>query len=469
MAPGTVLGGRYEIQSLIGNGGVAEVYLGVDRLLRRSVALKVPHPSLAASGKFLARFKREARAAAALSHPGIVSILDIGVDPEGPYLVLELVRGRTLADALWEEGAFPAERVAAIGVAVADALAYAHRQGIVHRDVKPGNIMLTSAGSVKLLDLGIARAASWTPLPDTGDVRGTAEYLAPEQIRGAPTDGRADVYSLGIVLYEMLAGRPPFTGDSPVSTAYMHLEQPVPPLHVFAPSTPPALQAVVMRSLEKDPDRRFRDASSVREELLRSRRPRPDATIPLAPRPPTLLLSVEEPPPPPPMPVTGTDPGRPRRRRGARLLAATGLVAVLAVVATLAGMVPIPGWIFGQTPALAAPANLQAEPACDGSAISTSLELTWSPSPDPRVEEYVIDRGQGSRPFEQLARVPAGEASFSDSGLSYETLYRYRIHAVDRVGRTLGTDTLDRSGFAWTKTWSAPFNECWPLEDILFG
>jgi len=196
----SVLAGRYEIRSLLGQGGMAEVYSALDRVLGRLVAVKVLRESLAEDRRAVARFRREARAVAALSHPGIVSIHDVGSDGATPFMVMELVSGEPLSQVIWREAPLSVERAAGIGEAVGEALAFAHDAGIVHRDVKPGNVMIRANGHVKVLDFGIARALAWTPVTEGGAVQGTAEYVSPEQISGLSLDGRSDVYSLGVVL-----------------------------------------------------------------------------------------------------------------------------------------------------------------------------------------------------------------------------------------------------------------------------
>ncbi|HVM12491.1 MAG TPA: protein kinase, partial [Actinomycetota bacterium] len=220
---GRILGDRYELGPVVGRGGMATVYRARDRVLHREVAVKVLQPQLARDQEFIERFRREARAAAGLSHPNIVGVHDHGSDGSDHFIVMEFVEGRTLAEVLDEEGALETGRAIAIATDVAAALSAAHERGLVHRDVKPANILLTDRGRVMVTDFGIARAATSQGLTMTGTVLGTASYLSPEQARGEPVDERSDVYSLGCVLYEMLTGEPPFAADSPVAVAALHV------------------------------------------------------------------------------------------------------------------------------------------------------------------------------------------------------------------------------------------------------
>src|SRR5580698_10794127 len=220
---------RYELNHLIARGGMAEVYRARDRLLDRPVALKVLFPELSVDRSFVERFRREAQAAANLSHPNIVPVFDWGEDNGTYFIVMELVEGTSLADMLRGGATISPARSAQIVAQVAAALGYAHRSGVVHRDVKPGNILITRDGQVKVTDFGIAQAVSSEDhLAEAGSVMGTATYFSPEQASGEAVDGRSDVYALGVVLYEMLVGRPPFVGDSPVAVSSQHVNDPVP-------------------------------------------------------------------------------------------------------------------------------------------------------------------------------------------------------------------------------------------------
>ena len=265
-------GDRYMVIERVGSGGMAEVYRARDELLGREVAVKVLSERFANDRSFVERFRREAQAAANLSHPNIVSLYDYGSDDGSYFIVMEFIEGKPLSDVIATDGPLMPERAAEIASDVARALERAHDAGLVHRDVKPGNIMITSLGQTKVTDFGIVRALggdSEQTMTQAGMVIGTAAYLSPEQAQGNPVDARSDVYSLGCVLCEMLTGRAPFTGDTPLSIAYKHVrEDPVPP-SALNPDVPPELDAITMKALAKNPDNRFATASEMREDLQR--------------------------------------------------------------------------------------------------------------------------------------------------------------------------------------------------------
>src|SRR5438093_6625973 len=281
MADPAVLGGRYEIVSLIGHGGMAQVYLGTDRVLGRQVAVKVLGPQFARDDSFVARFRREAQAAAALNHPNVVGVFDTGSDDGTHFIVMEYVHGKTLADVIREDAPLLPERAVEIAESVAGGLAFAHAQGIVHRDVKPGNIMLTPTGDVKVMDFGIARATTSDSLTQTATVLGTATYFSPEQAQGEPVDARSDIYSLGVVMYEMLTGHAPFSGESAVTIAYKHVkEEPRPPSRLN-PDVPSGLDAIVMKCLAKNPANRYQNVDELLQDLRRFEAGLPVAATPL--------------------------------------------------------------------------------------------------------------------------------------------------------------------------------------------
>lgn len=269
-----IVNDRYEMQQRIGRGGMADVYLARDVLLDRLVAIKVLFPEYATDPAFVERFRREAQSAANLNHPNIVSVYDWGRSENTYFMAMEYVPGRTLAEALHDVGQIDAMKAAEVGIEVSAALSFAHRNNVVHRDIKPGNILIGSSGQLKVADFGIARAlgsAADTSLTQAGAVMGTAAYFSPEQAQGGQPDPRSDLYSLGIVLYEMVSGRPPFTGDSPLAIAYKQVHEQPTPLHELAPSVPRAFEAIVARLLTKDPDRRYPTAEAVRDDLRRFR------------------------------------------------------------------------------------------------------------------------------------------------------------------------------------------------------
>jgi serine/threonine protein kinase len=246
---GRVFSNRYEIQREIAQGGMAEVYLAHDQLLNRPVALKALFPEYAREPSFVERFRREAQAAANLNDPNIVAIYDWGQEDGTYFIVMEYVEGRSLRDLIRSEAPIEPGKAAEITAEIASALAFAHRNGVVHRDVKPGNVLLTQSGTVKVTDFGIARAGTSDGLTQTGSVMGTATYFSPEQAQGLPVDGRSDVYALGVVLYEMVTGVAPFIGDSPVSVAYKHVrEEPVLPTE-RNPDVPPDLELIIVTAL----------------------------------------------------------------------------------------------------------------------------------------------------------------------------------------------------------------------------
>lgn len=272
-----VLSGRYRVDDLIGRGGMASVYRGVDLTLGRPVAIKLLKPELARDDAFRTRFRLEAQAASRMSHPTIVRVYDAGEDSETdrdgtthpvPYIVMELVSGRLLKDII-ADGPVPVSDAVRYTDGILEALEYSHRAGVVHRDIKPGNVMITDTGQVKVMDFGIARAVSdsSSTVAETTAIIGTAAYFSPEQAKGEPVDARADLYSAGVVLFELLTGAPPFRGETPVAVAYQHVsEAPTPPSEI-TDIVSRSLDAVVLRALAKDPFQRFQDAASFRETL----------------------------------------------------------------------------------------------------------------------------------------------------------------------------------------------------------
>ncbi len=279
-----LLAGRYEVGDLIGRGGMAEVHIGYDTRLGRNVAIKILRADLARDPSFQTRFRREAQAAAGLNHPAIVAVYDTGEDQirteQGalqavPFIVMEYVEGHTVRDILKGDVAAPIDEAVEITMGVLSALDYAHHAGLVHRDIKPANVMLTPTGAVKVMDFGIARALAdvGQTMTQTQAVVGTAQYLSPEQARGENVDARSDLYSTGCLLFELLTGRPPFIGDSPVSVAYQHVREAAPKPSTFASDVPASLDAVVERSLQKDKNNRYSTAQEFMADLQRALAP----------------------------------------------------------------------------------------------------------------------------------------------------------------------------------------------------
>src|SRR6185503_2106980 len=321
---GTLFAGRYRIARKLGGGGMADVYLAEDQELGRRVAIKMLHSRYANDEQFVERFRREAKNAAGLSHPNIVSIYDRGEFDGSYYIAMEYLEGRTLKELIVRNGPTPVPIAIDYARQMLSALGFAHRHGIVHRDIKPHNIVVGPDGRLKVTDFGIARSGA-SQMTEAGSIVGTAQYLSPEQARGAQVDPRSDLYSLGIVLYEMLTGKVPFTGEAPVEIAMKHLSSVAEPPSKARPEVPHALDAVVMRALAKDPDERFDSAEEMDADLARvarglavSRRTEEAATQVMRSDEPSPVTMVQRPRTPPPVPPVYRPPGayyeeRPRR------------------------------------------------------------------------------------------------------------------------------------------------------------
>lgn len=368
----TMVGGRYELGELLGRGGMAEVRKGRDLRLGRTVAVKRLRTDLASDATFQARFRREAQSSASLNHPAIVSTYDTGeemaTDGSGvaqPYIVMECVEGRTLRDILREGRKILPERALEITAGVLSALDYSHRAGIIHRDIKPGNVMLTPAGDVKVMDFGIARAISdaSSTMTQTAAVVGTAQYLSPEQARGETVDSRSDVYSTGCLMYELLTGRPPFVGDSPVAVAYQHVREPASPPSDLDDQLDPEIDAIVMKSLAKRVEDRYQSAAAMKADIERYLAGHPIQAPAVAPAPAATAYV----PPVPPADATTTmaagaaaagaaatpPPQEPRRGRAAWVLGGLLLVLLLGLGAWF-----LNGMLFDDAPERTAVPNL---------------------------------------------------------------------------------------------------------------
>lgn len=336
--PDRLLGGRYEVGELLGYGGMAEVHRGRDLRLGRDVAIKMLRTDMARDHTFQMRFRREAQNVATLNHPGIAAVYDTGEEHAAtgealPYIVMEFVSGRTLKDVLAAEGRLQPRRALEIAADICAALEFSHRHGIIHRDVKPGNVMVTPTGQVKVMDFGIARdlASGATTMTQTSAVIGTAQYLSPEQARGEAVDARSDVYATGCLLFELLCGHPPFVGDSPVAVAYQHVREDPRLVSELNPEVGPDVDAVVMKALAKNPANRYQSAAEMRADLLRAASGRPVLATPVMSNAETALLGQQG------EPARVGDPGR--RRASTWVLVTLGVLGVLAVVALVVGLI----------------------------------------------------------------------------------------------------------------------------------
>jgi ABC-type branched-subunit amino acid transport system substrate-binding protein len=338
--------GKYQIHTTLGKGGMGMVYMGYDPLLDRKVAIKILAPHLVWEEGFVERFLREARAAARIKHPNIVTVYDVGQEQEQFYFVMEYLEGQTLADYIRQRGSLPPEEVLSILHPLADALDYAHQHGLVHRDIKPGNIMIGNGRQVTLTDFGIARAAQETRLTTAGTIMGTPEYMSPEQAWGEEVGSQTDLYSLAVVAYEMLSGRVPFSGTTPHAVLYKQIHEPPPLIRQSRPELPAGVETVLARALDKEPGKRYGTVKAFAGELESALAGKmiapPEET-------PTQLLAAEEAPPvpeqpspPPATPVpTQVPAGRPvsTRRRVPRLFWLLGVLGVLVVLAAVAGAI----------------------------------------------------------------------------------------------------------------------------------
>jgi eukaryotic-like serine/threonine-protein kinase len=391
VAIGDVLASRYVIEERLGQGGMAAVYRARDQQLGRAVAIKVLHQQFSEDPELVARFQQEARAAAALSHPHIVEVYDVGTDQGALFIVMALATGENFGSILQREGRPSPAEVARIGASIADALAYAHRNGVIHRDVKPQNILIDPDGRVRLADFGIAEIAGTSGLTQSGWVMGTAYYLSPERAQGEAGGAAADIYSLGVVLYEALAGRRPFSGANPVAIALQQLQHAAPPLSSLAPDAPTSLIAAIDRSMAYEPGSRYPNA----EELAR------DLRAAASMDPPTIrqqAVPADAPTQRAPVATTSVRPAvqpvparlAPRNKPSQPLVAsaARGLMTGILVVATIVGSLILGVWLVGQygaplirrfTPSAAStstPAAVVVPTATRAAPTATSLPVT---------------------------------------------------------------------------------------------
>jgi len=389
---GAVIGGRYRLERRVASGGMASVWEAHDDVLARKVAVKVLHPHLGADEQFVARFRREAVAAARLAHPSIVAIYDTCSEGGTEAIVMELVRGTTLRTELDRRGRFAPADAAHVVAEVADALAAAHAAGIVHRDVKPANVLLSADGRALVADFGIAKAADGLDLTGTDTTLGTAKYLAPEQVDPSlgALDARADVYAAGVILYELLTGTPPFVADTEAGTAFARLHRDPTRPSEAVPDLDPALEAVVLRAMARRPEARFADAAELRDALRDAARgvapPPGPPTAPTPPVDPTGVVHVDGTavvPRPGPGPAAPPAPARrPARRRWGSIVLASVVVMALAVVAVLAASTD-----DGDPPASGAATT----PAAEGGGLDVAGVTTFDPAGDG--EENESDAG----------------------------------------------------------------------------
>ena len=322
---GELIGGRYELEQLVGTGGMSSVYRAHDTLLERRVALKILHDAYAEDDEYVERFRREARAVAQLAHPNIVTVIDRGEDDGRQFIVFEYVEGENLKELLMRTGPLPISRVVELALEMARALSFAHQLGLVHRDVKPQNVLLNGDGRAKMTDFGIARSLDVDRgVTDSGTILGTSFYIAPEQAKGERIDAQTDIYSLGCVLFELLTARVPFEGESFVAVAMRHVNDPAPDVRELRTDVPPRLAALVARALEKDPAARFRTMQEVIVELEAVQDELEDATDPER----TMIVS---------QPLVVSTSRRRRSRLPILLVVLAALLAAAAAAAVLAG------------------------------------------------------------------------------------------------------------------------------------
>jgi eukaryotic-like serine/threonine-protein kinase len=429
--------GRYEVGPLLGSGGTAEVFEGFDRVLARRVAIKVLYSRFARDPQFVERFKREARAAASLTHPNVVGVYDTGEQAGTHFIVMEFVEGRSLAEILAQDGKLAPDRAARLLVDVSAALGAAHARGLIHRDVKPANVMVTPRDQVKVMDFGIARAAAAAALTESAHVVGTAKYMAPEQAQAKEVDGRTDIYALGVCLYECLTGQVPFVGDSPVAVATRHVTEDPRPPRELDPDIPETFEQITLRAMAKDPAKRYQTAAEVGEDLQRAAAGRALKPVAAAARPPRRAPAVPLPasaaapaepvaepvarpavtetsPEPLPRYEEPEEPAGPWWRR--RIAAAAAVALGLVVLAALAGFAlsrdrqgDLDGGGIGQAPAVLVVPYVSRYPAGAARVLLTQKGFTVAESlrrvPDQRIRKGSVIRTEPPAGTE----IPAGE------------------------------------------------------------
>src|SRR5690348_9060166 len=457
-AQARLLGGRYQVGELLGYGGMAEVHRGRDLRLGRDVAIKLLRTDLARDDTFQLRFRREAQNSASLNHPAIVAVYDTGEErgPNGetlPYIVMEFVNGRTLKEVLGAEGRLMPRRALEITADICSALEFSHRHGIIHRDVKPGNVMLTQTGQVKVMDFGIARAlaSGATTMTQTSAVIGTAQYLSPEQARGEAVDARSDVYATGCVLFELLCGHPPFVGDNPVSVAYQHVREDPRPPSASNRDVTPDIDAVVLKALAKNPLNRYQSAGEMRADVMRAAAGRPVSAPPVMTED-EMATMMQAPagyrPAAPPSRQPARAAQRNKRKSSAAIVVVLVLLGVLAVAALSIGL-----YLVNQTPSVQVP-DLTGKTAAQADAALAAQGLTGDAHPvtkDGCTTGQVIDQkpkfGQvvdkGSQVDYNVCAAPNQVTVPPLAGLSVDDAKQslsdrhlnYRVEAVDAVDK----------------------------------
>jgi eukaryotic-like serine/threonine-protein kinase len=435
-AQARVLGGRYEVGELLGFGGMAEVHRGRDNRLGRDVAIKTLRHDLARDATFQLRFRREAQNAASLNHPAIVAVYDTGEEhaPTGeelPYIVMEFVNGRTLKEILGHEGRLMPRRALEITADICSALDFSHRHQIIHRDIKPGNVMLTQTGQVKVMDFGIARAlaSEMSAMTQTSAVIGTAQYLSPEQARGEQVDARSDVYATGCVLFELLTGQPPFVGDNPVSVAYQHVREDPRPPSDLNPDVPPAVDAIVLKALAKNPANRYQSAGEMRADVLRAAAGRPVSATPVFTESErtAMLAPPRQPMAPPQRPVARVADRR-RQRSSATLI-----VVMITVLGMLAfGALGLGLYLANRNKNVAVP-NLIGKTSTDAQKLLSDRRLRFK-------EDKAPSNCDQTKANKVVTQDPVAETSVAEgSEVRYEVCFPPGKTSVpDLIGKTKG-------------------------------
>ncbi|MBW3665512.1 MAG: Stk1 family PASTA domain-containing Ser/Thr kinase [Actinobacteria bacterium] len=401
-----LLAGRYRLERLIGRGGMAEVWGGTDEVLQRDVAVKVLSTRFSDDEQFQRRFRREAQQAAALNHPNLVKVYDTGQHGDLPFIVMELVPGRSLQQVL-ARGGLTEDRSLEVCADVCAALEYAHQRGVIHRDVKPGNILLDDDGTVKVTDLGIARAIDSHTVTETANVLGTAAYLSPEQAQGVEVDARSDLYSLGVVLYEMLTGRQPFEGDSAVGVAYQHVqEQPVAPRRIDPSISPPA-EAIAVKAMAKNPTNRYATAAEMRDDVLRARAGQTVSAPAVLSPDETAMLDAE---------LIGNRPPRTALQHRRRRTVGYAILGLLTVLAFAGGIWLLASSLTGESTVLRTVPNVVNDTPADAQQALSAQGLSARFGP----AEYSSDVDEGR----VLAQDPGPGSRLEDGGTVTLTLSR---------------------------------------------